>query len=193
MSGPSEKAMGAAGRAAGEAVLKHGRDGARLRTADDAFLLSRIARASMDAAHDPPLNLAKEPERETSMAVRTFADLLKDDVTKHVLSQPAGEACAEDEVLWIVEEVFAAPAMRRALERLERADDEFDEVLDLDEPELSPNPALTAFSDAQRDERARRLKPYDDARRKAKGRGGRVFRGDDDLGEDERKEADDAR
>jgi hypothetical protein len=40
---------GIAGRAAGEAVLEHGRDGARLRPASDAFLLSRIARAVVDA------------------------------------------------------------------------------------------------------------------------------------------------
>ena len=38
-----------AGRAAAEAVLEHGRDGARLRPASDAFLLSRIARAVVDA------------------------------------------------------------------------------------------------------------------------------------------------
>ena len=40
---------GIAGRAAAEAVLEHGRDGARLRPASDAFLLSRIARAVVDA------------------------------------------------------------------------------------------------------------------------------------------------
>lgn len=40
---------GVAGRAAAEAVLEHGRDGARLRSASDAFLLSRIARAVVDA------------------------------------------------------------------------------------------------------------------------------------------------
>lgn len=40
---------GIAGRAAGAAVLEHGRDGARLRPANDAFLLSRIARAVVDA------------------------------------------------------------------------------------------------------------------------------------------------
>ena len=44
---------GIAGRAAGEAVLEHGRDGARLRAASDAFLLSRIARAMVDAIHAP--------------------------------------------------------------------------------------------------------------------------------------------
>jgi hypothetical protein len=40
---------GIAGRAAAEAVLEHGREGARLRPASDAFLLSRIARAIIDA------------------------------------------------------------------------------------------------------------------------------------------------
>jgi len=43
---------GIAGRAAGEAALEHGRDGARMRTATDAFLLSRIARAVVDALLD---------------------------------------------------------------------------------------------------------------------------------------------
>jgi CBS domain-containing protein len=43
---------GIAGKAAGEAVLEHGRDGARLRPAADAFLLSRIARAVVDALDD---------------------------------------------------------------------------------------------------------------------------------------------
>jgi hypothetical protein len=51
-----DKRYGIAGRAAAEAVLEHGRDGARLRSASDAFLLSRIARAVVDAldqaAHD---------------------------------------------------------------------------------------------------------------------------------------------
>jgi hypothetical protein len=42
---PDERSpYGIAGRAAAEAVLEHGRDGARLRSASDAFLLSRIAR-----------------------------------------------------------------------------------------------------------------------------------------------------
>lgn len=45
----SDRLYGVAGRAAGEAVLEHGRDGARLRSASDAFLLSRIARAVVDA------------------------------------------------------------------------------------------------------------------------------------------------
>jgi hypothetical protein len=40
---------GIAARAAAEAVLEHRLDGARLRPASDAFLLSRIARAVVDA------------------------------------------------------------------------------------------------------------------------------------------------
>lgn len=44
-----ESRYGIAGRAAAEAVLEHGRDGSRLRPAGDAFLLSRIARAVVDA------------------------------------------------------------------------------------------------------------------------------------------------
>lgn len=45
-----EEAYGAAGRAAAEAVLKHGLDGAQRRPANDAFLISRVARACVDAA-----------------------------------------------------------------------------------------------------------------------------------------------
>lgn len=48
-----ESLYGIAGRAAGEAALEHGRDGIRLRKANDAFLLSRIARAIVDAIHPP--------------------------------------------------------------------------------------------------------------------------------------------
>jgi hypothetical protein len=40
---------GIAGRAAGEAVLRYGHYSARPRSANDAFLLSRIARAVVDA------------------------------------------------------------------------------------------------------------------------------------------------
>jgi hypothetical protein len=40
---------GIAGKAAGEAALEHGRDGARMRLVTDAFVLSRIARAIVDA------------------------------------------------------------------------------------------------------------------------------------------------
>jgi hypothetical protein len=47
-----EAAYGAAGRAAGETVLQEGRDGARLRPANDAYLLSRIARACVDAVFE---------------------------------------------------------------------------------------------------------------------------------------------
>lgn len=51
-----ERAYGAAGRAAGEAVLEHGLDGAKRRPANDAFLLSRIARACVDASAKPLLS-----------------------------------------------------------------------------------------------------------------------------------------
>ena len=44
-----EQLYGIAGRAAGEAALTHGRDGGRTRSATDAFVLSRIARAVVDA------------------------------------------------------------------------------------------------------------------------------------------------
>ena len=47
-----ERLYGIAGRAAGEAALEHGRDGGRLRPATDAFVLSRIARAIVDALCD---------------------------------------------------------------------------------------------------------------------------------------------
>lgn len=40
---------GIAGRAAGQAALEHGREGARTRPVTDAFVLSRIARAVVDA------------------------------------------------------------------------------------------------------------------------------------------------
>ena len=44
-----ERLYGIAGRAAGEAALEHGRDGSRIRPVNDAFALSRIARAVVDA------------------------------------------------------------------------------------------------------------------------------------------------
>jgi hypothetical protein len=43
-----DELYGIAGRAAGEAALEHGRDGARIRLVTDAFVLSRIARAIVD-------------------------------------------------------------------------------------------------------------------------------------------------
>jgi hypothetical protein len=48
---------GIAGEAAGKAALEFGRDGARIRSCLDAFVLSRIARAVVDALD------ADEPER----------------------------------------------------------------------------------------------------------------------------------
>jgi hypothetical protein len=47
-----ERLYGIAGRAAGEAALAYGRDGARIRPVTDAFVLSRIARAVVDAICD---------------------------------------------------------------------------------------------------------------------------------------------
>ena len=47
-----ERLYGIAGRAAGEAALAHGRDGDRIRRVTDAFVLSRIARAVVDALCD---------------------------------------------------------------------------------------------------------------------------------------------
>jgi hypothetical protein len=44
-----ERRYGIAGKAAGEAALAHGRDGVRIRSCQDAFVLSRIARAVVDA------------------------------------------------------------------------------------------------------------------------------------------------
>jgi hypothetical protein len=55
-----ERRYGIAGRAAGEAVLKHGRDGAKLRPASDAFLLSRIAREIVDALADDERGAVEE-------------------------------------------------------------------------------------------------------------------------------------
>jgi len=43
-------AYGPAGRAAGEAALEHARDGVRIRSITDAYALSRVARACVEAA-----------------------------------------------------------------------------------------------------------------------------------------------
>jgi hypothetical protein len=57
---------GIAAKAAAEAVLEYGRDGARLRPAADAFLLSRIGRAVVDALEADGRGAVEERDRLAS-------------------------------------------------------------------------------------------------------------------------------
>jgi hypothetical protein len=69
--GNIEHRYGIAGRAAGEAALEFGRDGARIRSCQDAFVLSRIARAVVDALAEDERGAVEAIDRAYSALIGT--------------------------------------------------------------------------------------------------------------------------